>query len=384
MHLIERYALGCGVKIDKPYIYDKFFPIPVERYVTLQPYSKAAKSYDYWQEVVDLIVPELDKLGIKIVQIGGKEEKAIGGCFSLQGQTSIAQTAYVVKNCIAHIGVDSFATHIASGFGKKIVCLYSNGNIQNARPYWTNDADCVLIEPDRRGNKPSYALDENPKTINRIKPEEIANAIFKILNVDKQINLDTIYIGASFNKRSYEWLPNCVVDTNSLKVDALICRLDLETNMEIVKKQLDVSKLCILTNKPFQIEAKKDQIKEIVFFIEKEVYQTGFQNWCRQISNLGINLIVVSKHPENEIADIKMDFMDVAPIFYKIPIKPEELEFGQKVNYKSTRFIISNGKLYPSEQAMKLDRPVANDKQFVEGEIDESILSELEYLYVKK
>ena len=30
-----------------------------------------------------------------------------------------------------HIGADSFAAHIASGYGKKIVALYSNNNINN-------------------------------------------------------------------------------------------------------------------------------------------------------------------------------------------------------------------------------------------------------------
>ena len=27
MHLVESYATNCGVKIDKPYIYEKFFPL---------------------------------------------------------------------------------------------------------------------------------------------------------------------------------------------------------------------------------------------------------------------------------------------------------------------------------------------------------------------
>lgn len=384
MHLLESYACTSGLKIDKPFIYDKFFPVPTERYITLQPFSKPAKSYDYWKEVIELIKPYLDDLDIKVIQIGAKGETNIDGCVNIQGQTSIAQCAYVIKNGILHIGVDSFAAHIASGFNKKVVCLYSNSNINNVRPFWTKDENCALIEPDRKGKKPVYALNHSPKLINTISPETIAQAALDLLGISHQINQKTLYIGEAYGKKAFEWIPNCLVDTNSLKVDALICRYDLLQDIKYVKKQVEISKLCIVTDQPFELQAKKEQIKEVVFFIDKEKYKPGFSNWCRQIDNLGINLIVVSKHPENEIADIKMDFMDVAPIFYKIPAKPEELEFGQKVNYKSSRFIISNGKLYPSEQAMKLDRPVANDKQFVEGEIDESILSELEYLYVKK
>jgi len=220
--------------------------------------------------------------------------------------------------------------------------------------------------------------------INTIKPEKIAQAVLDLLKIKKQINQETLYIGESFNKKTFEWIPNCLVDTNSLKVDALICRYDLHKDIKCVHEQLKISKLCIVTDEPFSLNAKKEQVKEVVFFIDKEKYKTGFHNWCRQIDNLGIKLIVVCKNPENEIQDIKMDFMDVAPIFYKKQVHPEELPLGSKVKYKSNRSIISNGKLYPSEQAIKNNTPVDSQKDFVDGEITEDFLKEVEYLYVKK
>ena len=55
-HLIETYALNCGLKIDKPFMLEKFFPIDVENFITIHPNSKyTSKCYDHWQEVVDLI-----------------------------------------------------------------------------------------------------------------------------------------------------------------------------------------------------------------------------------------------------------------------------------------------------------------------------------------
>lgn len=384
MHLVETYATNCGLKIDKPYIYDKFFPIPVEKYVTLQPFSKPSKSYDFWQEVVFQLKPFLDDSNIKIVQIGAKGEIDIDGCLHTQGQTSIAQCAYVIKNSILHIGVDSFAAHIASGFSKKIVCLYSNSNINNVKPFWSKDKDCILIEPDRKGKKPIYSLEHNPKLINTIKPETIVQAVLDLLGVNQTVNRETLYIGETYGKKTFEWIPNCLVDTNSLKVDSLICRYDLLQDIECVKKQTEISKLCIVTDQPFELQVKKEQIKEVVFFIDKEKYKPGFNNWCRQIDNLGIKLIVVSKHPEHEINDIKMDFMDVAPIFYKKQIDTTALPIGSKVKYKSRRLIISKGKMYPSEQAVKTNTSVVSDKDFVAGEVDADFLKEAEYFYVEK
>ena len=65
MHLIERYATSCGVKIDKPYIYETFFPVNVEKYISFQPFSKyPSKNYDYWDEVVAVISPYLQQNNI--------------------------------------------------------------------------------------------------------------------------------------------------------------------------------------------------------------------------------------------------------------------------------------------------------------------------------
>ena len=78
MHLIETYALNCGLKIDKPSIYEKYCPIPFDNYISFQPCSKySSKSYDFWQEVISQIVPKLQEKDIHIIQIGGKEEKPI-------------------------------------------------------------------------------------------------------------------------------------------------------------------------------------------------------------------------------------------------------------------------------------------------------------------
>ena len=62
MHLVERYSLGTGAKIGKPFILEKFFPMDITNYITLQPRGKYdSRSYDYWQETVDVLLPILKK-----------------------------------------------------------------------------------------------------------------------------------------------------------------------------------------------------------------------------------------------------------------------------------------------------------------------------------
>ena len=74
MNLIESYSLQAGAKIDKPFILQKFFPLAVQKYIVLQPFSKPSKSYDLWNDVTDILKPILSQNGIEIVQIGAKGE----------------------------------------------------------------------------------------------------------------------------------------------------------------------------------------------------------------------------------------------------------------------------------------------------------------------
>ena len=81
MNLAELYSLTCSSKIGKPFIVEKYFPLTCNKYITLQPYSKDSKTYDYWQEVLAIIFPVLKENDIEIVQIGGQNEKPLEGCY---------------------------------------------------------------------------------------------------------------------------------------------------------------------------------------------------------------------------------------------------------------------------------------------------------------
>ena len=63
MHVLESYALQNDFKIDKPFVYEKFFPMAVEKFITIDTSSvgSSALIYDHWQIVVDLIPPLLDR-----------------------------------------------------------------------------------------------------------------------------------------------------------------------------------------------------------------------------------------------------------------------------------------------------------------------------------
>ena len=52
MKLIENYSLQSGQKIKTISLLEKFYPISLDKFILIQPFSKSSKSYDLWQDVL--------------------------------------------------------------------------------------------------------------------------------------------------------------------------------------------------------------------------------------------------------------------------------------------------------------------------------------------
>ena len=362
MHLVEAYATNCGLKIDKPYMYEKFFPLNVDKYITLHPYTKPAKSYDYWQEVVNLLIPKLEEQEIRIIQIGAKNEPRLIGTGYTSGQTNMNQIAYLLKGSLLHLGADSFPTHVASAYDKKIVCLYSSNHLNCTKPYWGDSKDHVLFMPDLKGNKPSFSIEEVPKTINSIKPEKVANAVCSLLGIDLGFEYETVYMGPTFGRRLIESIPNSVVDVSSLGVDSLIVRMDYEFNEENLVNQMQVCPISIITNKPIRKEILvqyRSRIKEIIYLVEKD----NDPQFILDIQDLNVRHMMLSTLKGKDLSTAKIDYMDCNAIINEKPIKRqsdiEELSGRDIKNlfYKSNKFTLSEGKVFLSWADLKSGNP---------------------------
>ena len=176
MHLIEQYALATGAKIDKPSIETSFYPLPFERYIVVENGYRGLSSriYGMWNDIILHIKPYLNKENIHIVQIGNKDSELIAGCFDLRGKTAIKQQAYLLKNSLLHCSTNDFLLDIASHFNTPVVGMYGNTYADIAKPYWGDKSKHIILESHRNGKKPSFLADENPRTINLIKTEEVS------------------------------------------------------------------------------------------------------------------------------------------------------------------------------------------------------------------
>ena len=213
MHIVEQYAINCGAKINKPFIREEFFPLTFDKYITLHSPNKfPSRDYDYWQEVIDLIHPFLLKNNIKIIQIGSPDERMYSKCVRTNGMTNYKQLAYIIKNSLLHVGVDSLPIHLASIYDKKILAIFSNVYKEISKPYWGSSDNQILIQSDRKNKKPSFSTFEEPKTINNISPSEISSKILNLLGIKNDlIKYEYIHLGKEFNRYKIDQIPNHLV-----------------------------------------------------------------------------------------------------------------------------------------------------------------------------
>lgn len=376
MNLLERAALDTGLKISKPEITEHFFPLPFSEYIILQPDAKFdSRKYSYWDEVLKLIAPYFIQKRLSVVTVGAPGELEINGTYNLVGKTTVNQLAYLIKNSKLVVGPDSMACHMAGHYNVPIVALYPNMYPDQSKPYFGDKSIQRFIEPDRGDLKPSYSAQENPKQIDKIKPETIAKSILELLQIFHSPFYETLHIGQHYKTRLIQGVPDQVVTLDGLGVDSLIVRMDFLHNEDNLAEQLKTCRCSIITKRPIHediIKTFKKQIIEVIYEIDEE-YSLDFVK-CLQKN--GINYVLFTYKDENWLNPIKLKFFDYKMVNLKDRITKESIGLSgvelNNLHYKSNGYILSKSKIYTSKAAWLLDISIPNFDQNVSHAIDSS------------
>jgi len=370
MHVLEAFATSSGLKISKPYIYDKYYPLNFEKYIIIETNDAKyqSRNYDYWQEVINLILPKLKENNINILQFCGQNDPRLINTYTVVGCT-INQKAYLIKNSMVYIGSNSLGLQLASNYNKKIIGLYGNIYPSQNKPYWSKQEDLTLIQAFDEKSKPSYAPQENPKVINNIKPNVLARAILNNLNINYDIKVKFSSIGFGYMNKTIELVPNMLVNPSSFGASSIIVRMDIEFNENVLQSQLSQSKCLILTNKTISenlIKNYKSNITQIVYKIEKE----NDPSFVSFLKSENISFVLISDLSEEEINNIKINYMDLGLILKLNHKNKNDYDHKNIKYYKSNHFILSNNKLYMSEAAVEKDLPIKDFNQNIQEIID--------------
>lgn len=382
--LIQIYSNACGLKIDAPFIQEEFFPLKETTYMTIQGGSgQQSKVYDYFSEVIDLLEPFFKANNITVIQLGGKDDGPIRGCKHLMGQTNFGQVANILKNSILHIGLDSWITHLAGAMKKPLVSIYGSTSVQNHGPYWKSE-QTILLESHRNGNIPSYGQ-EQQKTVNLIPPEDVANAILTLCGISQKVNQKTFYIGAGYGNMILEYVPNFPLG-EALPNTTLIARMDYHFDENNIFTALSQGrKMSIITNKELNLGIL-NQLKANIIGISYEITLNTNPLYIINLKKTGIKLKIYTKQTDlTVLTDLKLKFFDIC-LIEKVDVltkenalqefsrylnkKIDSFENSNKILYRSTKFMISNGNIYPSKVAWEQNLPTASFDQNVGVFID--------------
>ena len=357
MHLLEQYALSCGIKIDKPFIECNYFPLPFTKYIVVHPSSgMEAKNYDYYNDVLGLMLPHLKERGIKIIQIGGRQDERLKDVYYLQGVTNLNQTFYLIKNALLVLGNDSFSAHVAGHFDKKLVTLYSNIYLNCCKPYWGKKDNQRLIQAPLDGARPSFSNKEEKKVVNGIFPEEIASSALDLLEIPHSLNeIETLSLGSKYPPTTVEVVPNHRVHIDLPHDHPINIRLDYGFDPKYFMEWSKGKKVHVVLDKPVNpkyLFPLRGDILKITAFVD-DSFPTSYP---QTIKKIGVDIELFTKN-WRAISDLRVKFIDWVVQHYE-PLQKKDLDFADKIcdntYFKSNKIIYSNGKEFNCKAAMDL------------------------------
>lgn len=378
-HLLSTYAAASGLKIDEVDVKSSFYPLPFDSFITLQANSgQVAKNYDYWQEVVILLKPILDKHKIEIVYLGGKDDPIIKGVHDLRGKTTFIQSHYIIKNSLLHMGNDSWLAHCAGWNSKPLVALYGSTSVNHHGPYFYNTDKSIFLSSHRFGGIPTYSSNENPKTINFIPPEDVANSVLKLILPDEaKISFKTRLFGLIYNHVIWELAPDSVPPPSFVTEAVFSVRMDYIFNEDILLNVLRTGrKVSIVTNKPINLNILAQFRQSIINYTHEINLDCPIQ-YVSNLKNVVQNHSFFTKEQdEKKLANLRFHFFDVcsiekvndvtkedyikAALVYlnwkedkRLDIISELDHTNGKLRFKSNKYLLSGGHLFLSRAHWK-------------------------------
>lgn len=363
MKLLELYSLATGLEIGDQFLVESFYPLPFEKYITIHPSSgMAGKNYSYYADVLLLLSPFLKANNIEVVQIGGKDDTPLKDCYHLQGLTTIHQSAYLLKNSLLHISNDTWTAHRAGAIGTPLVALYGSTSVANHAPFQFDPSRTIFLESHRGGKRPTFAVQETPKTVDFIPPEEVANSVLKLLGLADKIERKTLYVGNVYLQPLLELVPNIVMDPKIQITGALVLRMDLHHDESIMASNIQFKKCALCLNREINLTLLA-QLKQNIVSVRVEVDQIS-PEWIKGLKKLGIPTSFVAREQDPEklaalrlklydaclfdtyAPNTKEDFFKEAKIFLNKDLDPN-LNFGT-LKFRTNRMLLSDNKVFLS------------------------------------
>ena len=343
MHLAESISLSCGAKLSKEKLYQKYAPIDSNKFVSFHK-----SQYDQYQEVINLIKPTLDSLGIDIIQIGGCNYPNIKSIVNVKDYCA---ASYILNKSLLHFGEYSILFDIAASVGTKSVILNSIGPENVICPFFENSrSSTILNNYSEKNESPYYDAATSKHLVNKIYPENVAESIFAQLGIEYQKPYETVFRGANYRENFTEVniypIKKYVYDLQ--RINNPIIRLDFNYDLEFLERQLAVSKCRIRTNKKIPLEIITKYRSNILGIDLEAKLNSNCAEFIQTVKKNKIELLVYSFENETKSSDLKMEFLDIEKInFQNQNAQKVEVDFSdENLYFKCDEIILYKDKAY--------------------------------------
>ena len=363
-HLLEEYAKNLGVKFSKPIVRDHFFPLKFDKYITIgEEVGNESKRYPYFNVVLSLLRPFLDRAKIKVLQLGGKE-RIEGADEALN--LSFKQRGFVLSNSLVHIGPDGALNHLSSSKNIPTITLFGNTFANVNRPLFSKSSCSNLNLSPEWNKKPCFSAIDPQKQIASIKPEIIAQSILDFLDIEKEdIRFSTKHIGTSFLNKSVEVIPTSFSPLKLAPNQILSIRSDYGVDENSLLQYCQQYKSSICANKLIQPHGLHSIASNITnfFLLMESGWDDIPDSYFNTLKNLNINIVLLTKNKE-DLPYLRNKYFDIPSNLYHEE-KEAPCEVTETTQFLSSLRLIEGGKEYLSYAHWK--KGLDNNKKVIDS-----------------
>ena len=383
MNIAEKMALECATKISEPFLDKAFFPVKNDNYIIFDTRCKYPYgSYDFYEEVLDLVKEYLSSAGIGIIQFADDDNYKLNSdaCYI---KLNAKQEAYLIEKSMLIVANENYSLYMAAVLDKKSIGLYSVYNPKNTAPVWNKDSQ-IIIESDREGNNPTYnQLAESPKTVNKINPYIVAVNILNNLNIDHDLDkYELVHLGDKYNQKIVEIVPDFISSSEFLSGNSINLRLDLvkELNGQTFYYWMQNKKVNLLTDKDLNLKLIRT-FRQNIIALTILMSDNISENFLKACKSIGLKVKIYCSD-RDKIKDYRFKFLDWdIEKDYNDNIKLDSFSnINKNSTYKSSKVIISKGKKYASKAAYLDDSPL--DKSGNSVILNKEFEEELDYFKI--
>lgn len=340
MNLGEAVSLITGLKIKRPDLYKKYFPIPSDNFISFHTLK-----YNNFQQVINILFPYLEAYGIKIIHFHVGVDANYKNCLHLNGINECDKFAYFISKSKLHFGENCLLSDLSAILDVKRVIINAVAPDNVADQFFgSKDNECIISNALNHKNNYTYNIDHSEELVNKINPEQIASKILSLLGISHKIPYETLFIGKEHNSRKsiIEVFPDKEFKYSQ---NGIIYRMDYNFDEQALVNQLSETPIKIYTDKPINhqiISQFKKNIEKFTFEIKS---LTDYSHFIKHLKANNVNFELITPANEDDFADLKLQYMDLCRI-KQIELRKIKLANLNTYHFSSSKFLIKGQNFY--------------------------------------